>query len=316
MYCLGKQDAKPAAAPIPAPPKEAPTSEDSKPAWVQLTPVEVLMKPGTRQKFTVRLFNGRGQFLKDSPAEFQLEGPGEIDAQGVYAAANAPAHTATLVTAKVGNLTGRARIRTIPALPWTWDFNQTPLAKGPSGISEGQPPVTWVGMRYRHKIRDMDGERVMVKVDTIPKGTRSQGWLGPDDLHDYTVQADVRATRASAGQLPDMGVIAQRYTLDLMGASQQLQIRSWVPQIATRFVKNVPYKWDETKWYTLKFCASNENGKAVLRGKVWPRDEKEPQRWTIEAIDETPNVQGSPGMFGNASTSEFYIDNIRVTPNP
>ena len=36
-------------------------------------------------------------------------------------------------------------------------------------------------------------------------------------------------------KMPDMGLIAQRYTLDLMGASQQLQIRSWTSQIATRF---------------------------------------------------------------------------------
>jgi hypothetical protein len=88
-----------------------------------------------------------------------------------------------------------------------------------------------------------------------------------------------------------------------------------VPQVATRFSKTIPYKWDETKWYTLKFRASNENGKAVLRGKVWPRDEQEPSQWTIEAVDDVPNVEGSPGMFGNASTSEFYIDNISVTPN-
>ena len=33
---------------------------------------------------------------------------------------------------------------------------------------------------------------MMVKVTTIPKGTRSQSWMGPTDLHDYTVQADVQ----------------------------------------------------------------------------------------------------------------------------
>jgi hypothetical protein len=88
-----------------------------------------------------------------------------------------------------------------------------------------------------------------------------------------------------------------------------------VPQIATRFSKTVPFKWDETKWYTIKFKAAVEDGKAVLRGRVWPRDEKEPTAWTIEAVDETPNTQGSPGLFGNANEAEFYIDNISVTPN-
>jgi hypothetical protein len=272
------------------------------------------MKPGEKQTFKARLFNSRGQFLKESPAQFTLQGPGEIDAKGVYAAASAPAHTATLVTAKVGDLSGQARIRVVPPLPWKWDFNDTTLAKNPMGVVEGEPPVTWIGMRYRHKIRELDGEKVMVKVNTIPKGTRSQGWFGHNNLHDYTIQADLRGSR-NANKLPDMGVIAQRYTMDLMGASQQIQIRSWVPQIATRFVKNVPFKWDETKWYTMKFRASVEDGKAVLRGKVWPRDEKEPAQWTIEAVDEEPNVQGSPGLFGNANEAEFYIDNVSVTPN-
>jgi hypothetical protein len=211
-------------------------------------------------------------------------------------------------------MTGQARIRVIPPLPWKWDFNDTPLAKGPTGMVEGEPPVTWIGMRYRHKIREQDGEKVMVKVNTIPKGTRSQGWLGPIDLQDYTVQADLRGSR-NANKIPDMGVIAQRYTLDLMGASQQLQIRSWVPQIATRFSKTVPFQWDESKWYTMKFRASVKDGKAQLSGKVWPRDEKEPEGWTIEAEDTVPNTQGSPGLFGNANEAEFYIDNVIVTPN-
>jgi hypothetical protein len=102
----------------------------------------------------------------------------------------------------------------------------------------------------------------------------------------------------------------------MMGENQVLQIRSWTPQIATRFVKNVPFSWDESKWYTLKFSASNENGKAVLRGKAWPKGEAEPADWTIEAVDDVPNTQGSPGLFGNATVSEIYYDNISVFPNP
>ncbi len=36
---------------------------------------------------------------------------------------------------------------------------------------------------------------------------------------------------------------------------------------------------------------------------------------TIEAADATPNTTGSPGMFGNASDAEFYIDNVEVYAN-
>jgi hypothetical protein len=61
--------------------------------------------------------------------------------------------------------------------------------------------------------------------------------------------------------------------------------------------------------------AAVENGQAVLRGKVWPRDEKEPSAWTLEATDEAGNLIGSPGLWGNANDSEITVDNITVTPN-
>jgi hypothetical protein len=66
----------------------------------------------------------------------------------------------------------------------------------------------------------------------------------------------------------------------------------------------------------MKFQANVVDGKALLRGKVWPRGEAEPKEWSIEAIDEQPNVNGSPGLFGNAGNAEVYYDNILVTPAP
>ena len=62
-----------------------------------------------------------------------------------------------------------------------------------------------------------------------------------------------------------------------------------------RFAKTIPFAWKPDVWYTMKFQSENKDGKAILRGKVWPRGEAEPAEWTIEAADETPNVIGSPG---------------------
>ena len=112
-----------------------------------------------------------------------------------------------------------------------------------------------------------------------------------------------------------MGLIAQRYTLDMMGNSQQLQIRSWPPQVARRFSKTIPFHWNGDKWYTMKFSAGTKDGKAILKGKVWPRGEPEPEKWTIEAVDDVPNLQGSPGLFGQSTISEIYIDNVSVASN-
>ena len=54
---------------------------------------------------------------------------------------------------------------------------------------------------------------------------------------------------------------------------------------------------------------------ARLRGKVWPREEREPEAWTIEVVDHSPNMNGSPGLYGNAKNAELYLDNLTVTPN-
>ena len=301
MYCLGKPGSKPAIDPRPEPPKEDSLGENTEPAHVQIVPGEVLLKPGEKKKFTVKLYNDRGQFLKEATAMFSLSGPGEISDDGTYVAASAPAHTATIVTAKVGDVAGRARIRVVPELPWQFDFE------------DGEVPVTWVGARYRNVIRNVDGNRVMVKVTTIPKGARSQSLMGPDDHHDYTIQADVYGV-PTRGRIPDIGVIAQRYTMVLMGQHQKIQLRSWTSQL-DRFSKDVPFEWEGDTWYSMKLRAANEDGKAVLEGKVWKRGEKEPEAWTIRAVDLTPNTVGSPGLFGNAQITEIFVDNVSVMKN-
>lgn len=315
MYCLGKEGAKPQATPRPAPKQEAKPSDHPDPAYVQIVPAESLIKPGEKIAFKARLFNDQGQFLKDAEAKFSVSGGGKIDAQGNFVADPAASHEGVIVTASVGELAGKARIRIVPALPWKFDFNEVALKPNPNTkVPEGDPPITWIGARYRHVVRDIDGEKVMVKVTTIPKGTRSQSWMGPIDLHDFTIQADVMGGNKN-GKMPDIGLIGQRYTLDLMGSHQKLQIRSWTAVLDERFAKDVPYAWESHKWYTLKFRTAVEDGKAVLRGKVWPRGTPEPEAWTIEATDDAPNLVGSPGLFGNAGEAEIYLDHITVTAN-
>lgn len=407
LYCLAEADAKPAAEERPAAAAEDKPEGETQPTQVQLAPVDSLIRPGEKVQFKVRLFNDRGQFVKEAEdAQFEVSAGGEIDSSGLFVASSDAQHTGAIVTVKVGELSGTARVRIVPPLPWKFSFD------------DGQIPVTWVGMRYRHvavddelylalrkqneragqfyiylmtafangreptvsfndrtprrtwtemirylgliedeKVKTLDGAKaefeealellkseqvigewklsskgpsdvaldvgrgkrkldgnpVMVKISTIPKGTRSQGWMGHADFHDYTIQADVRGN-VRDGQQPDIGLIAQRYTVDMMGTLQQLQIRSWTSELG-RFSKTIPFSWKPDVWYTIKLRAAAEEGKAVLQAKVWPRGETEPEAWTIEAVDEAPNLQGSPGLFGNASDAEIFLDNITVTAN-
>jgi hypothetical protein len=301
IYCIGQAGIEPAITDRPAPPQEDPIGDNTTPASLQVVPAEALVKPGETVNFKVRAFNSRGQFLEEAKANFSVDANGEINDQGVFTATSDASHVAATITAKFGDLIGNARVRIIPPLPWKFEFNEKDV------------PVTWIGARARHQIREVDGEKLMVKVSTVPKGTRSQAWMGPIDLHDYTIQADIRGAKTD-DKMPDIGLIAQRYTLDLMGQSQQLQIRMWTSQL-NRLSLNVPYEWKPDVWYTMKFRAATEDGKAVLRGKVWPKAEDEPREWTIELTDEAPNLQGSPGLFGNATGAEIFLDNITVTPN-
>ena len=349
LYCLGDKAAtvSSSAAVGPAVPQkvsDATKAPAGEPAWVQVVPAEAQIAAGETLPLKVRLFDATGRFVKESPAEFSSTA-GIVAQDGTYTAP-AGSHAAAIVTAKVGNLEGKARIRSMPPLPWSFNFDEVALSADPkTGVMRGEPPLPWIGMRYRHLVREVDGSKCLVKVTTIPKGTRSQGWIGPISLHDYLIQADFRARETGVekpgdpatpaansassdadafakkfgnpaalekARMPDMGLIAQRYTLDMMGASQQLQLRSWPPQVATYFSKTIPFAWEAGRWYTMKLEARTREGSALLRGKVWPRGEAEPEGWTIEGVHGTGNLQGTPGFFGNSKDSEIYIDNVRV----
>lgn len=322
LWCIGQKDKKPTATDRPPTPQEDPIGSNTKPAQVQIVPVEVLLKPGETQKFEVRLFNDRGQYLGVAenveyslaapsepkpgapptapPIPGKMVSPDEIGKDGVLKTVVDSNHRGLMITAKVGDLTSVGRARVVPPLPWKFDF------------SDGSVPVTWVGARYRHQPREVDGEKMIVKITTIPKGTRSQAWMGHPDFHDYTIQADLKGS-IKDGKMPDMGLIAQRYTVDMMGASQQLQIRTWPPVL--QMGKTIPFTWKPDTWYTVKFRAANEGDKAVLKAKVWERSQSEPPSWTIETEGVSPNKTGSPGLFGNATNAEVFIDNVSVTPN-
>ena len=301
LYCIGKPDAATVRTSTLKPAVETSVDKDKVVAQIMLTPVELMLIPGQKANLQVKGYNKNGQFVQSmKDAEISVAGGGTIGKDHAYTAP-ASGLAAVVLTAKSGEMTATARIRVIPMLPWKFDFSD-----------EKVPPV-WIGADYRHKPAPLDGGKGLVKISTIPKGTRSQAWLGWTNLHDYTIQADFKASEKN-GRLPDLGLINQRYTLDMQG-SQHLQIRSWTARAELRFAKTIDFKWSADTWYAMKFQSETKDGKAILRGKVWPRAETEPKDWQIEAADATPNLNGSPGLFGNSTDAEFFIDNVQVTAN-
>jgi hypothetical protein len=149
---------------------------------------------------------------------------------------------------------------------------------------------------------------------------RANAYIGMPDLHDYTIQADVMG-RQKGKDLPEMGVGANRYNLVLIGNDQELRLVTWDAQ--KRIEKKLPFPWKSGVWYRMKFTVDVQGDKGIVRGKVWPRGESEPGKWTVEAEDPRPNKEGSPSLYGwaigatNATNpgTEIYYDNVKITPN-
>lgn len=313
LYCLGVKDKEPQADPLPETPKESSVSEDPQPALLQVVPYDVILRPGDKQNYHVRIFNKRGQLLsiaKPDQVKFGVDGPGAISVDGTYQAPSGKSHECSLVTCQVGELTGTARVRIVPPLPWAWDFND---AK--------DVPLTWVGGRVRYVVRDVDGDRIIVKKNVLPTprkkdnklGTRSSLYMGQTDLSNYTIQADVMLTKDNL-KLPDVGVINSGYEMIIRAMNKKLRAESWTSH-DQRSSLVVDFDAKPDTWYTMKLSVTPEGETARVQGKVWPRGEKEPAKWMLEYVDHSPNLHGSPGLFGSAGDAEIYLDNIQVTPN-
>jgi hypothetical protein len=267
-------------------------------------PAEVALSPGEAMRFRARLFDASGEFIGEQPAQWSLEKlQGKLDAKGTFTAPVDKAGQAGLVRASAAGIAGSARVRVIPPMPWTEDFESLP--------SKSVPPH-WINVAGKTEVREVDGGKVLVKLADNPFTKRARAYVGPPDWSDYTVEADVQAIEKRR-QMGDAGVVAQRYSLILFGNHQRLELQSWQPE-TTRTV-TVAFPWKAEVWYRMKLrVESTEDGKVRVLGKAWPRDEAEPSQWSIERLDPIPNRNGSPGFYADA-TNEVFIDNLKVTPN-
>jgi outer membrane protein assembly factor BamB len=299
IYCIGKKSnasaAAPASAALPAP---------GPPNWVQVVPAEVELKPGGSADFRARLFDQHGIFLREEQASWSSDQlKGTFQPNGRFTASTEAIPQAGVIKATVGNLTGTARIRVFPPLPWSENFDS---------LAVDTVPKYWNNFEGKYVVRDVDGNKILVKRPDPPIFKRGRAFIGPSNLSNYTVEADVRATEKRR-QMGDGGVVAQRYCLFLFGNSQKIELEAWQPETA-RTVR-APFSWKADTWYRLKLEVQNlPDGTVRARGKAWPSGEAEPAAWTLERIDRLGNKQGSPGLYADAPF-EVFFDNVKVTGN-
>jgi outer membrane protein assembly factor BamB len=280
-------------------------------ASLLVTPTEIILKPGEAVALTVRAFDSQGR-PSAAPGEFAwtTENLKGTVAGGKFTPDAAAVAQAGTVQAAAGTLKGSARIRVIPELPWSFDFED--------GLEV--PPPHWINATGKFAVRDLDGSKVLVKLAENPFAfaKRCRPFFGPTDLADYTIQADVRAAERRR-QMGDLGIVAQRYELVLFGGHQRLELQPWQPE--TQRTARVEFPWKKDTWYVMKLEVHPVGaGKVRARGKVWPRGEAEPAAWTIERVDPIGNLKGSPGLYADAPSqagggSELYYDNIKVFKN-
>jgi hypothetical protein len=217
------------------------------------------------------------------------------------------------VLAKSGPLTGEVRVRVVPRLPFAADFSKVP---------EGRTPAGWVNCQGKFAmVQTKDGHKVLKKLanNASPLLCRAHAYIGPPDMKDYTIEADVMSNKVG-DNMADAGVVASRYTFFLDGNKQSLRLVSW--DAVPRVDKTIAYEWKPDTWYRLKLTVVYEGDQGIAKGKIWERGKEEPKEWTLEFTDPIPNREGSPAVYGYATGiiapatgAEAFFDNVKITPN-
>jgi len=313
-YCLGKKDAKAELLPTRPSPKES--ESNGKLAVVHVVPGELSLQPGQSLLFRADRFDSAGHeyvSATEKPVWSVTGVKATIDELGYLTAAKDNVFSAGLVTAKIGEVTGSARVRISPTVPFSENFDAMKL--------DGVPPG-WVGATAKTKLVERDGSPVLQKLAENPSAPfmRIRSYMTPPIAGGYTLAADLLGTPKGQMFKPEMGIINSRYFLMLMGAEQVLRVESWSPM--PRLRKDVPFEWKTDTWYHMKCRVDVTDKEARIRGKVWPRDGKEPDAWTIDVVDPYPNREGSPGVYGfspgttaKSKGPEVFYDNIQVMRN-
>ena len=301
IYAIGKKKAPDLPA-VTEKPDQAPAGAAV--AHVQVVPVDLVIKPGETAKFKVRAFDDHGRFIREeSNVTFALDGlKGASQNNQFTPAADAGAQAGTL-KATVAGVTGISRVRVMPTYPFTEDF---------SSIAPDTAPRYWLNANGKYVVRELDGNKVLVKKADNPVFKRTRSLFGPAEATNYTIEADVRGVEKRR-QMGDVGIVAQRYELVLFGNNQKIELRSW--QIEPKRAFDKKFAWKPDTWYRLKLQTQNlPDGKTQVRGKAWPASEPEPAEWTIEWTDPIGNRNGSAGVFAD-NANEVFFDNLKITQN-
>ena len=293
---------------------------------IRPVPSDVLLQPGSKQKFNFQMLDSAGYvagessggtFSKFIPPTAKVKT--EMDASfkdGVISAAADAKASAGAWKGGDGKVSGIFRGRVLATVPFSENFDSYKTvveSKIDPGEKFAYPPLPWIGARFKWEIRDLDGNKVLRKTLDRVLFQRAMTFIGHPDLRNYTMQADVM-TDGNRRIKSDVGLVNQRYLIVLKGNANQLEVSS----NQERLKVSVPFKVKYKTWYSLKSRVDvDDEGTATVRAKVWPKDSDEPEAWTIEVPHKKGHAQGAPGLFGFSPQSQkpVFVDNISIIPS-
>lgn len=287
------------------------------PVRLQVIPADLVMQQGGTVPFRVRSVDANGIVASDNVASADWTGtPDGISMAGSEMRVGPNAEpTAFVLNASADGLAGTSRVRIVPRLPFSFDFENTTLAPHASepGVFFARPPPYWLGATLKWEVREREGDNVLARTLDNPLFQRTISLIGHPDMSNYTVQTDILSD-GNRRSMSSAGVLNQRYLIQLKGNYQQIEVSSNVDLLK----ETADFTITPNIWYTLKTRVDLEaDGSGWIRAKAWPREEPEPDSWTIEVHHFNAHTHGSPGLFGFTPQSRFrvYIDNLSVTSN-
>ncbi len=329
LYCFGQAGKSRGLAKAP---KSKRWPKPGKATRLQIVPSEILLAPGQAVSFRTRKLDANGFLVEEvdgstlqwesyipPTAKVRARMNATFNDRGQIVADKKMISSAGAFKATLGGLTGVIRGRVLPAPPLSENFEGFDLTEdslADPGVKFAYPPLPWIGARFKFEVREKGGSKVLRKTIDNKRLQRATVFIGEQSMSNYTIQADV-LTDGRRRKMSDVGIINQRYYIVLKGNEQKIEINSNLDRIRVPERGSPPnYRWKANTWHTLKARIDvAADGSGVIRAKAWPRDEAEPEGWTVEYRHNNAHKSGSPGLFGFSPQMPVYIDNVKVTPN-
>ena len=133
--------------------------------------------------------------------------------------------------------------------------------------------------KTKYALETVDGSKALKKIadQRGPIFNRSHVFITPPLKPGYTIRADVMGVEEEQRR-GDVGLINDRYTLEMFGATGRLRVVSWIP--GPRFEKAIDFPTSPGRWYTMILRVDLEGSQSHV-----PRESMAAQRGGASRVD-------------------------------